>query len=71
MTRFIMLTLYTSLFNLHRPWKSQQSIEDELVLHHPVSRETEHHKATCQRAVKANLRADHGLTESICATVRV
>lgn len=51
-THFITLSCYSSLWNIYRPWESWQSIEDEFLLCHPVNRETECHKATCQQAVK-------------------
>lgn len=51
-THFITLSWYSSLWNIYRPWESWQSIEDEFLLRHPVNRETECHKATCQQAVK-------------------
>ena len=53
---FIMLLQYSCLWEIYRPWQSQQSIEDELLLCHPVNHETECHKATCQRAVKRSSR---------------
>lgn len=53
---FSVLSLYSCLWNIYRPWKSQQSTEDDLLLCHPVNHETECHKATCQRAVKRSSR---------------
>lgn len=49
---FLFLHKHSRQWNIYRPWQSQQSIEDELLLCHPVNHETECHKATCQRAVK-------------------
>lgn len=53
---FIKLYQYSWLWNIYRPWQSQQSIEDELLLCHPVNHETECYKATCQQAVKRSSR---------------
>lgn len=52
----IIVLHYSCLWNIHRPWQSQQSIEDELLLCHPVNHETECHKATCQWSVKQSSR---------------
>lgn len=49
---FITLYQHSCSWNICCPWQSQQSIEDELLLCHPVNHETECHKATCQQAVK-------------------
>lgn len=52
----IIVSQYSCLWNIYRPWQSQQSIEDELLLCHPVNHETECHKATCQWSVKQSSR---------------